>query len=40
MNGEFYVTQVSHRYDKREGFTSLIRFKQASAGGFSLGGLL
>lgn len=40
MNGDFYVTEVHHRYSKHQGFTSRIHFRQAASAGLSLGGLL
>ncbi|MCP4341037.1 MAG: hypothetical protein GY799_19655 [Desulfobulbaceae bacterium] len=40
MNGNFFVSRVSHCYSKQHGFTSLIHFKQAGGSGRALGGLL
>ena len=40
MNGDFFVSGVSHRYSKQYGFTSLINFRQAGDSGGLLGGLL
>ena len=40
MNGDFFVSRVSHRYSKQHGFTSLINFRQAGSSGGLLGGLL
>ena len=40
MNGDFFVSRVSHRYSKQHGFTSLINFRQGGESGGLLGGLL
>jgi hypothetical protein len=40
MNGQFFVSRISHRYSKQSGFTSRIHFRQAGDSGGLPGGML